>query len=392
MKNLKKFFAVLAVLPLFLAGCEEPSTPEEEGPYPAQSEPSTWLTVANESFIELTEVVWGGVSFGAIPTGGNSAIKKVSAGTGYLTFKANGISLRRSEIVTVEEDKTTAVTILDATVVTGVSDSAKTGPLSTMGVPASLKIKNESFTELTNVTWGGVPFANNSYENSIKTGTSVTRNVSNGAGYIFFRRKSNPLAARASDMVIIEEGDGKEFTFTDATAIVEINNAGNTGTLGGLQSTVVFFDDAEGGMQQYHAKQTFVGYYNMNTTLDNGDSASSYKNNISAVKDGQKSIAVGGTYTAKLHLRVDLARPAKLTFWVANKRETNNSGNTKFSINGAVQETWSTSMDWSFQIYNLTAGKNDIVWEKTDGYYYYNGYGDYYFYLSLDDVLIYYTD
>jgi predicted small secreted protein len=40
-----------------------------------------------------------------------------------------------------------------------------------------LKIKNESFTEITDVLWQDVSFTNNAYENSIKSGTSVTQSV-----------------------------------------------------------------------------------------------------------------------------------------------------------------------------------------------------------------------
>ncbi|MDR2501441.1 MAG: hypothetical protein LBD37_10260 [Treponema sp.] len=366
------------------------SDTSKTGPLSTMGVPDTTLKIKNDSFVDLAEVTWNGVSFGTIAKGGNSETKKVDAGTGYLNFKANGISLRTQNTITVDAKKETSFTIEDRTNVVDANDTSKTGPLSTMGVPATtLKIKNESSLELTHVVWEGVSFASSASENSIKAGANVTGEVSHGNGYIYFRRKSNPLIARTSDRVTVQQGEGKEFIFTNETDVVEINNEDNAGTLGGLQSTVVFFDDAEGDMQQYHAKQTFVGYYNMNTPLDNGYSASYGYNNISAVKDGQKSIAVGGTNTAKLHLRVDLAGPAKLAFWVANKRSTSSYApdDTKFSINGVVQETWTTSMDWSYKTFNLTAGQNDIVWEKTDGYYSYDGY-----YLSLDDVLIYYTD
>jgi hypothetical protein len=249
-----------------------------------------------------------------------------------------------------------------------------------------LKIKNESFTELTGVIWQGVSFESNSYENSIKTGTTISHDVSAGSGYIFFKRKSNPINARTNELVIVEEGGDIEFTFTDNTVIAEVNNTGNNGTLGALQSTVVFFDDAEGEMQQYFEKQTFVGYYDMDTPLYNGSIPSqSYYVEISAVKNGKKSIAVGGLNTAKLHLRIDLAKATKLSFWLANKADGSNG--TTFSINGTANETWTNSLDWSFKTYTLAAGQTDLVWEKKDG-----GSGYYYSYLSLDDILIYYTE
>ncbi|MDR2516173.1 MAG: hypothetical protein LBC88_02185 [Spirochaetaceae bacterium] len=252
-----------------------------------------------------------------------------------------------------------------------------------------LKIKNESFTELTGVMWQGVSFANNSYENSIKTGTNVTQHTGAGAGYIFFKRKLSPISARTSDIVIVEEGGEVEFTFTDNTVITEVNNTGNSGTLGALENTVVFFDDAEGEMQQYYARQVFAGYYDWDTPLNNNVTPGYGSVNISAVKNGQRSIAVGGQNTAKLHLRLDLAKPAALSFWVANRRRNGISGAAAFSINGAVQETWSTDLDWSFKTFPLAVGQNDIVWEKTDGYY---PDPQTYYYLSLDDMVIYYTE
>jgi len=95
----------------------------------------------------------------------------------------------------------------------------------------TLKINNQSFTEITNVMWQNVPFSNNQYEKSIKSGTDVTNNVEAGTGYIFFKRKSNPITARTSELVVIEKNQTKEFTFIDNTIIVEINNPGNSGVL-----------------------------------------------------------------------------------------------------------------------------------------------------------------
>jgi hypothetical protein len=66
------------------------------------------------------------------------------------------------------------------------------------------------------------------------------------------------------------------------------------------------------------------------------------------------------------------------------------SGETSFSVNGTTQRTWTTDVNWSKLEFDLAAGVNDLVWEKTDGYYSY--YGGYYYYLTLDDILIYYTE
>jgi hypothetical protein len=98
---------------------------------------------------------------------------------------------------------------------------------------------------------------------------------------------------------------------------------------------------------------------------------------------------VGGTATAKLHIKITLSNAAKLSFWYANKCTSYNNGETTFSINGETKRTWSTDVNWSKAEYDLEAGATDLVWEKTDGFYSYSGY---YFYLTLDDILIYYTE
>jgi hypothetical protein len=45
-----------------------------------------------------------------------------------------------------------------------------------------LKISNQSFTEITDIIWQNVSFANNENENSIKIGTNVTNTVESGIG------------------------------------------------------------------------------------------------------------------------------------------------------------------------------------------------------------------
>jgi hypothetical protein len=232
------------------------------------------------------------------------------------------------------------------------------------------------------VIWQNVSFANNQYENSIRTGTNVSKSVTAGAGYIYFKRKSNAITARTKDMVIVNEGETINFTFTDNTLIVEANNPDNAGTLDSLVSTVIWWDDAEGEMQPYYEAASFVGYYKTYSDLYYGDSDSYFN----PPKNGQKSIAVGGTNTAKLHLRINLTKAAKLSFWYANKKY--NTAGTTFSINGTVDRTWTTDINWSKLEYNLAAGQNDLVWEKKDGI----SSNYYYYYLTLDDILIYYTE
>ena len=326
----------------------------------------------------------------------------------------------------------------------------------------TLKINNQSFTEITHVIWSNVSFANNQFENSIKTGTSVTNDVDAGAGYIFFKRKSNPIIARTSELIFLEKGDEKEFIFTDNTVIVEVNNSGNIGTLGLLNSTVVWWDDAEGEIQPYFENQSHVGYYSYiyhSLPIYNGLPSN---NHFHTPKNGDKSIAVGGSNTAKLYIRINVERNAKLSFWYANKNNNSSTTNisinditertwnndinrsffepsievgpgfvdnggfpvgppdsggtdgtivllpdditiepgkggfeplikTVFSINDNVIREWNTDVNWSFMEIDLEPGVNDIVWKKNDGFSNISS-TNYYYFLSLDDILIYYTE
>jgi hypothetical protein len=187
-------------------------------------------------------------------------------------------------------------------------------------------------------------------------------------------------------MVIVEKNDNIEFVFTDNTLIVEINNQNNSGTLSSVQNTVIWWDDAEREMQPYYLKQSDVGYYS-------GSSNGSYSSDIFGngyyyyygPKNGAKSIRVGGTNTALLHLKINLTKKAKLSFWYANKY--NSTAGTTFTINGIEKAKWTTDINWSFFTYDLESGENDLIWAKKDGV---RNSG--YYYLSLDDILIYYTE
>jgi hypothetical protein len=348
---------------------------------------NTELKVQNESSVTLADVKWSSKVVSASLAPAESTTVDVTEGTGYLYLtkgSANGLKCRTQEVIAVTKDETKELTITNNTVVVDLDDTANIGPLGTIARrETKLTINNQSFTELTGVLWNNVSFANNTVENSIKTGTSVSNTVSAGTGYIFFKRKSSPISARTKDLVSIAEYENKPFTFEDSTEIVEVNNQDNTGTLGALQSTVVFWDDAEGELQSYDEAASFVGYY-----ATGSDLPGTYKY-YNTPKNGQKSIAVGGTNTAKLHIKITLSKAAKLSFWYANKYL--NSGGTTFSINGTTERTWTTDVNWSKVEYDLAAGVTDLVWEKKDGLYGGYSYNSYY-YLTLDDILIYYTE
>jgi hypothetical protein len=93
----------------------------------------------------------------------------------------------------------------------------------------TLRIKNESFIGITDVVWNNVSFTEN--QNSIRTGTNVTKNVQSGSGYIYFKREGNPIAVRTNTVIVADENTTNEFVFTNNALIAEVSNPGNTGTL-----------------------------------------------------------------------------------------------------------------------------------------------------------------
>jgi hypothetical protein len=381
---MKEFFAVLVVIfVLALAGCKDES---ENNSSNNADIIGTWTgnygtDNKGELKLDIAEGAWILVFKDADST--------MTTLNGTWTRNSNTLTLERGSLyTTATASLSEGKLILKQSWSTvngrpGTCELKKGGSSETGGT--TLKIKNQSFTEITDVIWNNVTFSNNQYENSIKMGTEVTSNVAIGSGYIFFKRKSNPITARTRDLIIVEKDQKIEFTFSDNTVIVEVNNPNNNGTLGSVQSTVVWWDDAEGEMQQYHLKQSFVGYYKGKSDLLPHYSGSDY---FSPTKNGNKSIAVGGTNAALLHLKINLNKKAKLSFWYANKNF--GTDGTIFLINGVQKAKWTTNIDWSFVTFDLESGENNIIWEKKDGYYFNVNYS--YYYLSLDDILIYYTE
>ena len=223
-----------------------------------------------------------------------------------------------------------------------------------------LTIRNQSFSDITEVKWNGVSFQLNDLEKSIEIGTKVTNTVDAGYGYIYFKRKSNPVSARTKAVITVEESEHVEFIFTDNTLIVEQNNSDNAGTLSSLNSTVVFWDDVEGVIQSYN-KMEDAGYY------------------VGEAKSGRKSIRV--TKGGRICLNVNLNRKAKISFW--HKSSSYEKNCLSFSIGNAIKFSQDFSNWWAFKEFDLEAGNHILEWWSNGSYK-----GEIY----LDDILIVYTD
>jgi len=92
-----------------------------------------------------------------------------------------------------------------------------------------LRIKNESFLDITDVRWNNTAFTANT--EIIKNGNSVLKKVNSGSGYIYFKASGNPVSVRTNEVLTINNDDEKELIIMDNTVIVDINNTGNSDTL-----------------------------------------------------------------------------------------------------------------------------------------------------------------
>jgi hypothetical protein len=107
-------------------------------------------------------------------------------------------------------------------------------------------IQNSSATLAGNVltgnfnVWGSVYQFTLSSDNlqipAIKSGTSVTRSVEAGSGYIFFRMGSADY--RTNELIVVGNKEKAEFIFTNNTLVVDVNNPSTPVILGGPMITV----------------------------------------------------------------------------------------------------------------------------------------------------------
>lgn len=242
-------------------------------------------------------------------------------------------------------------------------------------IQTTLTIRNQSFSDLSEVSWNNNVFEENSLEHSINMGRSVTKNVSSGIGYIYFKRDTGAVFARTDEVITVTEGDNIEFTFTDNTIILEKNNTNNKGTLSSLESKIVFFDDAEGELQPYDELKRDVFYYDL-----------PYEEYRQPVKNGNYSIAIGGTDDAGITLTIDMKYPGEISFWYATSEYQFDLARPLliFSID-EEQKMAVGSCNWSFKTFPITEGVHTLKW--TGG-----GSLTWEHYASLDDIKIVYTE
>jgi hypothetical protein len=236
---MKKFFVLIAIFALILVNCGESNNSNDEnnnignktditGTWTSNYYGSeitldiaqdTWvMTIKDEEYEDYDSGTWfqAGNTFNF-----NSSVMN---GTGSLSGETLVVRLNYYYY---DYDKTSMTIIFRR-------------PSNSQGEPStgstSLKIQNESFSEITDVRWSNVTFTQGS--ESIENGKFVTKTVQEGDGYIYFKRKTNPINARTDERVIIGKNEQKVFIINDNTIIVDIDNPTNKGTFKDLQPVI----------------------------------------------------------------------------------------------------------------------------------------------------------
>jgi len=141
---MKKLLAVLAIFVLVFAGCgDENGGNDDDG----TGNGTTTLKIQNESFSDITDVIWNNVSFGAIGKG-LFVTKNVQAGQGYVRFKrtTSPIDAQTNEVYVVANGEKKEIVINNNTVITNEQNTSETGPLGTLKVMPQITIKQGDVT------------------------------------------------------------------------------------------------------------------------------------------------------------------------------------------------------------------------------------------------------
>jgi hypothetical protein len=178
----------------------------------------TWKTPDNSLILEIGDGTWTFSGPGGPPF------------SGTWTRNANILSLVFSEGSFGTATLTSGENYFYRTVTAAAADRRNCQKSGQAG-GAVLKINNQSSKNLEELLWQSV-YAPGKHGTGINRGTSSTFNVEAGSGYIYFQIESNSTAFRTYEMVIVENGETKTFTFTNSTVVVEVDNPNSTGTLG----------------------------------------------------------------------------------------------------------------------------------------------------------------
>jgi len=244
---MKKFFALMAILALVLVGCDlfNPENPEKDNTGSPDINnktgnnaniTGTWTGNYSGSVItlDIAQSTWvmtirgeGGLDYdnGTWFQAGNTY--RFSSSTMNGTGSLSGETLvLRADYSDGFESASITITFKRG------SSSGEPSPGNPSTTGTTLKIQNESFSEITDVRWSNVTFTQGT--ESILNGKFVTKTVQEGDGYIYFKRKTNPINARTDERYTIDKNEQKVVLINDNTIIVDVDNPNNKGTFGTL--------------------------------------------------------------------------------------------------------------------------------------------------------------
>jgi len=216
---MKKVIVVLITFLLVFISCDDL---EEDN----ESNNNTTLQISNQSSKELDQVVFQSVLFMKENADVIGTWKGVSS-TRQLTLNINENSWAGSEA------SSTSLTIITTT---------SQGSWTRNGNTLVFQGKNWQYATATiseNILTVNLDFPSGMYsctsdnlQKSIKFGTSVTKQIAAGGGYIFF--KVNSVDYYTNEFVVIEANEKAVFSFTNNTLVVEVNNPSEPIKLGDI--------------------------------------------------------------------------------------------------------------------------------------------------------------
>jgi hypothetical protein len=236
---MKKLFVLTVIFALVLAGCGDGAGDNTGNNNNGGNTGTTTLQIKNESTLEIDQVVFRGVLFS---TKENADV--IGTWTGKCITN-NNLTLR----LDIADNAWTAVTQGDSFYNgwTGQGQWIRKGNVLTFNINGNGVINNGTATLSEDTLTGNFYFSNigetrtfgltsNNLDKSIKPGTSATKNVEAGSGYIFFRVNSTEY--RTNELVVVENKEKASFTFLNNTLVVDVNDPSNTVALGGSKITL----------------------------------------------------------------------------------------------------------------------------------------------------------
>jgi len=226
---MKKILAVLAILALVLAGCDSGGGGGSGNGNGGGV--TTTLRISNQSSKTLNDVVWNGVSFFKTNADIIGTWTGNAGSTGFITGTINLVVGNNTYTFSAGYDSDGGTWTRNGNNFTFQS-SQPLGYRGT-GILSNGKFTFNILDPVGSYSYGTFELTSNNLDLSIVSGTSVTKTVEDGSGYIFFDVGGG--SCRTSTVVNAEKNENSNFIFLDTTLVVEVGGSNTPVTLGGLQ-------------------------------------------------------------------------------------------------------------------------------------------------------------